>query len=80
MKKIFCLVLVIGIIFVLVGCDSATSDKLSSFPPTPSVSISKSDKDVLQEYMDENNVKYMGKDIEYNKSAMLDLEFLIAGK
>lgn len=82
MKKVFYLVLVICLVFSLVGCSDVDNEYTDipnySTSSTPSTA-SKTDEQVIKDTMTEYNVKYFGKDIEYNMSNMLDKEFFIIG-
>lgn len=79
MKKIFCLVFIVYLLLNLVGCSNVDNEEINiSSSPMPSTA-SKTDEQVIKDTMTEYNVKYFGKDIEYNMSNMLDKEFFIIG-
>lgn len=82
MKKIFGFVIVVCLVLGLVGCSDIDNEYTDipnySTSSTPSTA-SKTDEQVIKDTMTEYNVKYFGKDIEYNMSNMLDKEFFIIG-
>ena len=82
MKKIFGLVIVVCLALNLVGCSDISNEytDISNYSTSPMPSTaSKTDEQVIKDTMTEYNVKYFGKDIEYNMSNMLDEEFFIVG-
>ncbi|NMB96837.1 MAG: hypothetical protein GYA02_09545 [Clostridiaceae bacterium] len=77
MKKVFYLVVVICLVLGLIGCTDVSTDRIQT--PIISTPTPDSDKEALEKIMEERNIKYFGKDIEYNIPNMLDKEFIVVG-